>query len=281
VRPELRTNALALVRRYPLASYLIAVYGLSWGGFVFLALCRRVRDETVGSLDALLLFPFCVVGVGIVGVVMTRLLDGREGLRRLRSRVAGWRVGWGWYAVALAMPPCTVVAVLSLLRAVVAPEFAPNRFVFGLLFGLLPGFAEEIGWTGFALPRLLSRGSAAGAAVALGILWGLWHLPVVDFLGAASPHGRSWLPFLGAFTFVLVAMRVLMVWVYGKTGSVLLAQLMHASSTGSLVVFGPPRISPAQEATWYGLYGAALWIVVLILIAIEGTDLGLSAKPRP
>lgn len=55
------------------------------------------------------------------------------------------------YAIALATPPFMVLTVLSVLRAAVAPEFVPNRFFLGLLFGLLPGFAEELGWTGFAL----------------------------------------------------------------------------------------------------------------------------------
>jgi hypothetical protein len=60
-------------------------------------------------------------------------------------------------------------------------------------------------------------------------------------LGAASPHGAYWLPFFLAFAAILTTMRVLMVWVYRNTGSVLLAQLMHASSTASVVVLRDPH----------------------------------------
>jgi hypothetical protein len=88
-------TAFALVRRRPLAAYVAAVYALSWGGFLLVRLGRRLGGEPVRPLDVLVFFPFCVVGVGIVGLVMTGLLDGREGLRRLRSRVARWRVGVG------------------------------------------------------------------------------------------------------------------------------------------------------------------------------------------
>jgi uncharacterized protein len=109
--------------------------------------------------------------------------------------------------------------------------------------------------------------------ILLGVLWGLWHLPVVDSLGAAAPHGEYWLPFFLAFVALVTAMRVLIVWVYCNTRSVLLAQLMHASSTGSLVVLGPTHISPAQEALWYGVYAAVLWVLVGIVASMYGTAL--------
>ena len=71
----------------------------------------------------------------------------------------------------------------------------------------------------------------------------------------------------------MTAMRVLIGWIYQNTQSVLLAQLMHVSSTGALVVFGPFRVTPAQETAWYFTYGAALWIVIAALIAWFGRAL--------
>ncbi len=56
----------------------------------------------------------------------------------------------------------------------------------------------------------------------------------------------------------MTAIRVLIAWVYSNTKSVLLAQLFHAFSTGSLVVFSPPRVTAAQESLWYAVYAAAL-----------------------
>jgi membrane protease YdiL (CAAX protease family) len=134
----------------------------------------------------------------------------------------------------------------------VSPVFAPNLFLLGIVFGLFPGFFEEVGWMGFAFPRMSARRSA---------------------LGAAAPHGVYWLPFFLAFIAILTAMRVLIVWVYSNTNSVLLAQLMHASSTGFLVILGPAHVSPAQEALWYAIYAAVLWIVVALVIVRYGTRL--------
>jgi membrane protease YdiL (CAAX protease family) len=71
----------------------------------------------------------------------------------------------------------------------------------------LSGLFEEIGWTGFAFPRLSARFDALGGALLLGLLWALWHFPVVDSRGAASPQG-AWPPFFGAFAAVLIATPV-------------------------------------------------------------------------
>src|SRR5262249_17983924 len=90
---------------------------------------------------------------------------------------------------------------------------------------------------------------------------------------AAAPHGAYWLPFFLAFVALVTAMRILIAWVYANTASVLLAQLMHASSTGSLVVLGSAHTSPAQEALWYAVYAAVLWVVVVLVTASYGTRL--------
>jgi hypothetical protein len=84
---------------------------------------------------------------------------------------------------------------------------------------------------------------------------------VID-LGAASPHGKALPAFFAAFT---AAMRVLISWFYERTQSIALAQLIHTSSTGSMVAFSPPAVTPAQEAAWYALYAAILWLLVLLL----------------
>lgn len=119
---------------------------------------------------------------------------------------------------------------------------------------------------GFAFPKMRERLPAFSAAVLLGLLWSLWHVPVIDYLGTATPHGRSWFPFFLAFTAAMTAMRVLVAWLYSNTGSVPLAQLMHVCSTGSLVIFSPPGVTAAQEVFWYALYAAALWLAIVALI---------------
>lgn len=133
---------------------------------------------------------------------------------------------------------------------------------------------ESIGWTGYAFPKMSLQHNKTIASIILGLLWGCWHLPVIDFLGAATPHGQYWLAFFLAFLALITAMRVIIAWVYSNTGSVFLAQLMHAVSTGCLVMFGPSKISPAQEALWYAVYAVILWITALIILLITNKKRG-------
>lgn len=60
-------------------------------------------------------------------------------------------------------------------------------------------------------------------------------------------------------------MRVIIAWLYTHKQSLLLSQLMHVSSTGSLVVFSAPRASPRQEVTWFVVYGCVLWLLVVLI----------------
>jgi membrane protease YdiL (CAAX protease family) len=170
-----------------------------------------------------------------------------------------------WFA-ALAIPPAGILVTLFPLTWLASPDFRPQLFVVGLGFGLVAGFFEEIGWTGFAYPRLSLRFGWLRGAALLGVLWGVWHLPVVDSLGAASPHGRFWPLFFVAFVALVAAIRIVIGWLYTNTASLLLAQLMHASSTGFLVVLGASRASPGEEAVWYLCYAGLLWMVVAALV---------------
>jgi len=180
--------------------------------------------------------------------------------------------GSRWYAVVL-LPTGTIVSVLLILRTAGGSVFAPNFFPLGFLFGVPAGLCEEIGWTGYALPKLSAIMPWKRASVALGVLWGLWHLPVIDALGAASPHGH-WLPaFTVAFITMVSGLRVIISWAARNTRSLPVAQMIHVASTGSLVVFGPPRVTPAQEALWYAAYGIVLWIVAAFIL--------MRADPRP
>jgi hypothetical protein len=259
-----------LIRSYPVGAYFAGAYLLSAVGVVLVYGPAALAGPAARSSEAtraLVAFPMLVVGVGVLGLTLTGVVGARGGLRTVRAGMGRWRVAAGWYA-ALLLPPVLILTVLFLLRAVFSPVFTPRFFVLGVLFGVPAGVFEELGWTAYAWPRM----SAAAAshplvlAVVLGLSWGLWHLPVVDHLGAASPHGVSWLPFFLAFIAVVTGVRVLIVWVYANTGSILLAQLIHISSTGSLVVFSPGRVSAAQEALWYGAYAVALWVVVAVLV---------------
>ena len=264
-------SPVGLARRFPLVCYFALAYALS--GIALLVIGLPKLNASGGrSTTSLVMFPMMVVGVGVVGVALTRATEGRPGIRELRSRLTR-PVERSWLLV-LALPPIAILAVLGGLEAGASAKFAPGFLVFGFAAGALAGFYEECGWTGFAYPRMRARFGALGGALLLGVLWGLWHFPVVDSLGAASPHGRYCPEFFGAFVAAIVALRVLIAWVYVNTGSLRMAQLLHASSTGFLVILGAPKATPGQEALWYLAYASVLWAVVIVVVALRGSTLG-------
>ncbi|HEX6483100.1 MAG TPA: CPBP family intramembrane glutamic endopeptidase [Ktedonobacteraceae bacterium] len=261
------------MQRHPLVTYFGLAYLLSYGGFVVLVGPKLLRGQPMQPTDAFILFPMIVVGVCLAGIALTGITGGARGLRDLFSRIGRWRVGTRWYAVALLTAPVLILVVLLIFRSLISPVFAPNLLLLGIPFGLLPGLFEEVGWTGYAFPRMWVKRSPLSASLFLGVLWGLWHAPVVDYLGAATPHGVYWAPFFLAFIAILTAMRVLIAWVYSNTNSVLLAQLMHASSTGFLIILSPSHVSPGQETLWYAVYATVLWLVVALIVMRYGTNL--------
>lgn len=275
--PEGSDSTGSFIQRRPVLSYFVLTFAISWLGAFLVASPHVLRHESLPQLTGVLMFPAMLFGPSLSGVLLTWLTDGSPGLRSLRSRLFCWRIPARWY-LSLLIPPILVLGVLLCLKTFVSAAYAPNRFLLGVLFGVPAGLLEEIGWTGYAFPKISSRLSPFMASVLLGLLWGLWHLPVINFLGAATPHGDDWLRFFLVFSAAMAAMRVLICWVYRSTNSVLLSQLIHMSSTGAFVVFSPP-VTTRQEVLWYGVYAVLLWLVAGIAALAFGP--GMQRQPPP
>jgi membrane protease YdiL (CAAX protease family) len=257
-----------MLRRYPLGSYFVGTFAISWIGAFVVVASKLIHGQEIPKLSGLLMFPAMLLGPSVAGAGLTAIVDGRNGLRDLGLRMRRVHVSPRYYATLL-VPPTLVLTVLYGLTQFFSPVFAHGAFVIGIAFGLLAGFTEEIGWTGFAFPRMRSTYGPLGGSILLGLVWGVWHLPVIDYLGAATPHGTYWMPFVLAFIAAVTAVRVLIGWAYEGTDSVFLAQVLHASSTSSLAIFGPPGVSAAQETLWYAVYAGALWIAIAVACVIR------------
>jgi membrane protease YdiL (CAAX protease family) len=259
-------NLRGLLQRHPLVSYFVLAFVIAWGlCLIFLGPIPKPAAQ-VGMSDILLLFISMLLGPSIAGLTMTAVTGGRKALRDLFSRINHWRVS-GWYA-ALSIFPVLILAVLLGLSLTASPVFSPIFMPSALVIGLLAGAFEELGWSGFAYPRLREKFGWVSAALILGALWTLWHI-LPDFLGAFSLRGASWLPHFGGFVLAMMGVRFIISWVYNHTKSLLLAQLMHASSTGFLAVLVPSALTPVQDTLVYYVYAAVLAVVVLVLVVTE------------
>jgi hypothetical protein len=133
--------------------------------------------------------------------------------------------------------------------------------------GLVAGSFEEVGWTGFATPRLLARQQLFIAGLSLGLGWALWHA-LVDFRQNFNTMRFTWLlEFAVFYLAALTAYRLLMIWVYANTHSLLLAVLMHASYTGWLVVLYPTT-SFEQGLVWQTAFAVALWLALAVVMLL-------------
>jgi membrane protease YdiL (CAAX protease family) len=272
---ESQSKTSSFLLSHSVAAYFLLTFTISWVGALGVAAPHLLRHEPLPLLTGILMFPAMLLGPSLSAIFLTWIAAGRPGFRDLFSKLLRARILPRWYAP-LVIPPVLVLTLLLTLKTFLSPAYTPNLFLMGVLFGVPAGLLEEIGWTGFAFPKMSSQRNPLGASILLGLLWSLWHLPVVNYLGTATPHGPYWFPFFLAFSFAMTAMRVLISWLYINTKSVLIAQLMHISSTASLVIFSPPAVSARQEVIWYALYGIALWIAVVLVVKKFGTRLALA-----
>ncbi len=259
----------SFLQRHSLAAYFCLAFVFSWGGVLLIVRLQEYQIESGTWSQAVVWFFAMIAGPTLACLILTAILEGKAGLSDLFARLVSWRVSPHWYAISLLANPLVVLASLSILAFLISPTYRPIFNPIMIFYGLGAGIFEEIGWTGFATPRILSRPAWwLPAAIGFGILHGVWHLPV-DFLGASSSLGSYWLPFYLVFWIgSLAAYRVLMVWVYQHTGSLLLGILMHTVFTGSFMVFRP-ALSPAQLMTWGIVFTASLWLIVAGLALSE------------
>ena len=142
----------------------------------------------------------------------------------------------------------------------------------GLAAGLMTGLCEELGWTGFVIPRLRRRYGVLTTGLIVGLLWGAWHFPL--FSGGDLSGALPLAVFLSVQLFsFLAAYRVLMVWVYDRTGSVLVAMLMHAGLTASTLIFQPLDVTGIRVVTYDLVLTAALWLLIAALAMANGRQL--------
>ena len=249
------------LRRRPLLGYVLLTFAISWGGILLVLAARRFDLSPMHPLEASLTFAVMLLGPSASGLLFTVLLDGREGFHQLGVRLMHWQVGARWYAVVLLTVPTILLTIFLLLSAALDPAFAP-QFQWPLFaVGLLAGSFEEIGWTGFATPRLLARQSLAMAGLSLGVVWAFWHM-LVDFRFNIDAIGGGWpLAFAIVSIATLTPYRMLMTWVYSNTHSLLLAILMHASFTGWLLVLFPAIAFP-QSLIGQSAFALMLWVAV-------------------
>src|SRR6266545_2754861 len=178
-KEDIMTTITAFIKRHPVLTYYALTFALSWGA-IFTVIAFRGIPASKEQMNMVL--PVAIVamlvGPSVAGILLTGLADGRAGFRELRSRLLKWQVGGRWYAVALLATPLVLAASLIAL-SLISPGFPPSIFatddkapllLMGIIAGVVAGICEELGWTGFALPRLRQRYSILTTGLIMGLL---------------------------------------------------------------------------------------------------------------
>jgi len=287
-------NIRAFIKKRSVLFYFALTFAISWGGVIVLGSPSGMPapSEEAAKLWPIVYLPY-FIGPILSSLLLTGLVNGREGYRELRTRFTKWRVGARWYAVALLTAPLPIMAilfVLSLTSTVYVPAIVTAADKVGLVItGIMIGFVfgglmEELGWTGFAVPRLRKQYGVLATGLIVGFLWGMWHF-LPTFWACGDSNGALSLDLLIPpcvfYALVLPTYRVLMVWVYDRTGSLLVAILMHAALTANTITIMAPSEGVASLVTYYLIFTAALWVIIAAVAAKNHWRLTKQALERP
>ena len=264
------------MRDHPLFSFFFMAYAFSW-----ILLIPWVFSEWGILPQAVhnpLLFAIHTFGPTLAAYVMFRITEGQEGWLRLRSRIRQLRVGWKWYVfILLGIPAMILLGMLVMPGAAASFQGLPKYFLvsypflFVLIFFGGGPLGEEIGWRGFALPRMQSRFGPLKATLLLGVLWTFWHFP--EFFSSAQLGGpgtglSAFYIHLPIFLLMVVAIAIIMTWVFNHTGgSVFIAILLHASfdtfASSVQPLFSIPIVSGTNLPIALGMVVLAIPILIL------------------
>jgi membrane protease YdiL (CAAX protease family) len=261
----LPTGVLNVLRRYPLISFFVIAYAISWTYVLVVLVAWPLPDTIVTDTPELF-------GPVVAGFVMAAVMSGKVGVRQLLRRLVLWRVRLVWYAVAvLGMPAIYFISIAVLPGAV--PSFKAPTLTMALLYPvfflvvmILDGpLLEEPGWRGFALPRLQDRWGPLVGTVILGILWASWHAP--QYLTSTFSAANGGLSVSGVSVFLIgaVSFSVIITWVFNHTrGSLLLAILIHTVINYSQALSSDlfPKAAYNEVAPVIGYAAFALVVVV-------------------
>lgn len=276
-----------------LLGFFLITFAITWSCFSAVAALSADGAAATPSLAALrvALLYLGIFAPSLVALSLTARAEGNAGVFALLRRLVQWRVRGRWYVFAVAYMAAIKLAVALLHRVLTGawPRFGNETWyviVAATLASTVVGgqAGEEIGWRGYALPRLASQFGTARASVLLGVLWALWHLPLF-FAPGANTYGQSF----PVYMLQVTALSVALAWLYEHTnGSLLLAMLMHSAVNQSKDIVpsavpgaGNPFTLSSSVVAW--LTVAVLWICagyfLLRMRTSETSGFGPTAEP--
>lgn len=242
----------SFIKRHPLIAFYAVIGLLEWA---LVAPLGALSPMAVG------LIAFTPAAAAFITVAV---MDGKQGVKSLWRRALAWRMGRRWYLIALSVPLLVNLAAAIVSLSIGSQLAIPlARLPSLIIFTFILAAGEEIGWRGFAFPRLLDRYSLLTASIIFGLLHAAFHLPMYllslpDELRQASPF---WL-----FTILVVSFAVPAFWMHVRTrGNVAIGIVYHtAINVFTLLISGTPR----EVIAWLLPVGWAVMALVFVVIIL-------------
>jgi membrane protease YdiL (CAAX protease family) len=250
------------IRRHPVIAFYVLAFALSWLGWIPQALHARGLFPLNNPLFNLL----GGIGPTLAAVIVILTLREKGGLRNLFGPLFKWRASPWWYLFAFGFWFVATGIALG-IGTVFGRTFPPlSQFPWSILLPLFIAMLfsnvwEEVGWRGFALPRLQEKYGDGQIVLIMGLLWSLWHVPLL-LLNPSSP--MSGLPWYGEITFSL-SLTVIYTWLYLNTGrSLLFVSVFHAMA--NTIAFALLEIGAFTSSYAFVVGVTAIFAAALMLI---------------
>lgn len=265
----MKNTHIIMLKQHSVMAYFALAYALSWAIEIPLAASAHgwLHTPVPPALHYLASF-----GPMLSALIVTAATEGRQGIRQLLASLLKWRVGLGWILFSI-LSPIALFAVAAIvgyatnrtwpdLALLGEVDYLPYLGIVGafLLWLLTFGVGEEVGWRGFALPRLQQKHSALTATLILGVAWALWHLPAFFYRDTYVAMGLvAGLPLL---LLSILAASIVFTWLYNSTrGSLLMVILFHA-----LFDFLSVSRAGGGNAAAIMSAGVMMWAVLVVIL---------------
>ena len=256
------------LKKHSLSLYFVIAFTLPVVTTIVVALVAGMPSDIVVnevSVAALVVVMGMVHAPTIAAMITVFRSQGFEGIKILFRQLRYWKFAPQWYLKAILIFPATMLAVLlalSLFSPSFTPVFSLSVMVFAALFSTL---WEEIGWTGFATPVMLKRFSPLKVGLLLGFLHAMWHL-AANIYGASAFHGNLFVVNFLATSVGIVGLRIVTIWIYMRTSSLVLGWLTHAGFTGGQLLLVSLDLTSGETIVWNLAFSITVIGIVLFLL---------------
>jgi hypothetical protein len=221
-----------------------------------------VNEMSAGALVVVLAM---VQAPAIAAMVVVFRSQRFTGIKKLFLQLSYWKFAPELYLKAILIFPAIIIAVLfvlSLFSSNFTPLVSLSAMTFAALFSTL---LEEIGWTGLATPLMLNRMSPLKVGLLLGCLHAVWHL-AANIYGAGAFHGNLFVVNFLATSIGIIGLRIVTVWIYVRTSSLVLGWLTHLSFTGGQLSLVSLALTSGETIAWNAAFSAAVMGTVVFLL---------------